>query len=706
MKIIETVASVTANGRLTASVSDLTAGQYKVAVHVEEPALSTNAPLFSDIQNHWAKPFIEALAAKKIISGFPDGTFKPNNIVNRAQFAALASNAFSLLAKRQPIQFTDIPAGYWAAAAINKTYVMGFLSGYPNQQFRPNAGISKAQVIVALVNGLEVQSPDAGSLELAGFYQDWSRIPSYAKTQVAIATEKGMVVNYPDLKRLEPNRSATRAEVAAMLYQALVQQGEMPAIASNAIVAPQSQSLQTVKTSHQREFRGVWAASVWNLDWPSKKGLSTAKQQEELIQILDRMASLNLNALILQIRPEGDALYASAVDPWSAWLSGTQGKPPEPFYDPLDFALKEAHKRNIELHAWFNPYRAKVSALSPANILPHIDAVHPTSVYPYGTQRWMDPGKPEIQNRTYNAILDVVRHYDVDGVHLDDYFYPYPIASEPFPDSPTYQAYRDGGGTLSLGDWRRNNVNQFVERLSQGIRATKPHVKFGISPFGIYRPNEPPGIQGLDQYDQLFADPKKWLAEGWIDYIAPQLYWRIDQTQQSYPTLLKWWTENNPRNAHIYVGNNLRSYGQPSWTFEEFEQQVAIARNQAANNALGNIFFNMAVFSANPDNINARFGQNIYPKPALAPVIPTVSAPPPPLPAGVRAGNGTISWNAAAKETVRAWTLYRSTAGSWELVEVFPASTTSASVSPGTYAVCAVNRIAQESEGVAIALPQ
>jgi uncharacterized lipoprotein YddW (UPF0748 family) len=703
MKTIETIATVAADGTLTARVSDLPPGQYKVVLNIEEPALTPAPPHFSDIQNHWAKAFIEALAARGIVTGFPDGTFKPNQTVNRAQFAAILAQAFKLPSKRPPIKFTDVADNFWAAPAINKAYEMGLLSGYPNQQFRPLAEVTKVQLLVSFVNGLEIQLPEADRIDLAKLYQDWGSIPTYARRQIAIASGKNMVVNYPNLRLLEPNRAATRAEVVAMLYQALVETGRVEQIDSPYIVPPPS-LFPTVKVSHQREFRGVWVATVWNIDWPSKRELTSAQQQQELLQIIEKAADINLNAVVLQVRAEGDAIYASNLEPWSHWLTGIQGRAPNPLWDPLEFAIDECHKRNLELHAWFNPYRAKTNSHSAPNASTHIIVENPGTVYSYGNLSWMDPGVKVVQDKTYEVILDVVRRYDIDGVHLDDYFYPYPANNQAFPDSATYQAYKNAGGTLSLADWRRDNVNKLIERLKKGIAAVKPHVKFGVSPFGIYRPGEPPGIVGMDQYNTLFSDPKKWLAEGWLDYIAPQLYWQIDQAQQSYPVLLKWWTENNPKGSHVYIGNNLQRLGQPLWPFEEFKNQVDLTRQSASKLALGNIFFSMQTLSSDRDSVNAKFKQQLYAKPALVPAIASLNAPPPNVPSGVKASNGKLTWNAAPSDNLRAWTLYRQQSGNWQLVDVFPAATTTATLQPGTYALCAVNRIARESEGIVVTL--
>lgn len=451
---------------------------------------------------------------------------------------------------------------------------------------------------------------------------------------------------------------------------------------------------------HQREFRGIWVAAVSNIDWPSRRGLSATQQQAELIQILDQMQAMNLNALILQVRPAGDALYASAYEPWSSWLTGTQGQAPG--YDPLDFAIRESRKRNIEVHAWFNPYRARVSPNEQlaAN---HVSNRYPQYTYRYGNQLWMDPGAKAVQDWTYNVILDVVSRYDIDGVHLDDYFYPYPQSGVTFPDSKTYTAYRQAGGTLSLADWRRDNVNQLVQRLATGIRATKPHVKFGISPFGIYRPGQPAGIQGLDQYNALYADPKLWLQQGWVDYLAPQLYWRIDPPQQSYARLLDWWSQQNSLGRHIYAGNYLSQLDGKTWTKTEFERQVALSRQKATHNSLGNIFFSAKVLRDNRLGIQETFKNSLYPSPALPPTMPWLDNRPPAPPTGVQARAGQITWN-SGPGNVRGWTLYRQQGPTWQLVQILPAHTTRMAVPPGTYALQAVDRLANESAPIVVTL--
>jgi uncharacterized lipoprotein YddW (UPF0748 family) len=462
-----------------------------------------------------------------------------------------------------------------------------------------------------------------------------------------------------------------------------------------------NQMLTRVSLEHQREFRGTWVASVANIDWPSSPDLTVDQQKAELLQILDRMQSLNMNALILQVRPAGDAFYASELEPWSYWLTGQQGKAPVPFYDPLEFAIEESHKRNIELHAWLNPYRAQNASNYPlaAN---NMAQLYPEYAYQYGDLIWMDPGAKVVQDQTYNVIMDVVRRYDVDGIHFDDYFYPYPKPGISFPDYSTYDAYQRSGGTLSLADWRRQNVNQMIERLWQGIKSEKPDVKFGISPFGIYRPQKAPGIVGLDQYDSLYADVKLWLDKGWLDYLAPQLYWRIDPPQQSYPVLLKWWSENNPFRRHIYAGNFLSKLDGTSWPISEFERQVEISRKEADKLSLGNIFFSAKVIKENWLGFNERLRSNLYSQPALPPRMPWLDATPPEPPTGIQVSYGKISWNPAQSNEIRSWTLYQQRGNDWQLVKILNSNINSVSVTPGTYALCAVDKMANESAGLVI----
>lgn len=375
-----------------------------------------------------------------------------------------------------------------------------------------------------------------------------------------------------------------------------------------------------------REFRGVWVATVANIDWPSKPGLSASTQKKEMIALLDRCRELNLNAVVFQVRPMCDALYESKLEPWSSFLTGTQGK--SPGYDPLTFAVEEAHKRGLELHAWFNPYRAWNPSAKGDPAANHLTKTRPDLAKKYGKHHWLNPTSREVQDHSLAVILDVVARYDVDGVHLDDYFYPYPELENdkeiPFPDDDTWTAYQKAGGKLQRDAWRRDAVNQFVHRMYSDVKKAKPWVKVGISPFGIWRPGHPEGIAGFDQYAKLYADAKLWLNEGWVDYFSPQLYWPIKQEKQSYPKLLAWWAAENTKGRHLWVGNiPSRVTGKDKgWPAAEIADQVEVTRDQKG--AGGNIHFSMKPLMNNPGGV-ADVLKPLYRDTALVPASPWLS---------------------------------------------------------------------------------
>jgi uncharacterized lipoprotein YddW (UPF0748 family) len=483
-------------------------------------------------------------------------------------------------------------------------------------------------------------------------------------------------------------------------------------------IVSSSMSQETISLP-QREFRGVWIASVNNIDWPSRKGLSVQEQQQEIIQLLDLCTAVNLNAVIFQVRPAGDAFYASKLEPWSVWLNGEQGKAPDPYYDPLAFAVIESHKRGLELHAWFNPYRAGFTS-SPNFAANHISKKYPDLVYKYGDNYWMDPGAIEIKQHTLNVIMDVVRRYDVDGIHFDDYFYPYQVKGVDFPDSNTYSKYTADGGTLSLGDWRRDNVNWMVQQVNLGMLKEKPWVKFGISPFGIWQPKNPPEIVGLNAYETLYADSRKWLQEGWVDYLTPQLYWRIDSPGQSYPKLLQWWLDQNTRDRNIYPGNIFGGGGGRSTTSiattapnAEIINQVKITREKKA---LGNVFFSIKALVRNRSKLQESFQQEIYQHKALVPTMDWKrnNFPQPPVKVTRLEKKSNIiqlQWELAKSETepvaIWQWAIYRQVGiADWELIAVIPGSQTSYSDTLATetkptevkYAVTALDRLSNESK--------
>lgn len=426
-----------------------------------------------------------------------------------------------------------------------------------------------------------------------------------------------------------------------------------------------------------REFRGAWIATVANIDWPSKPGLPVAQQKAELISLLDRAAQLKLNAVIFQVRSACDAMYASPLEPWSEYLTGTQGKAPQPFYDPLAFAIAEAHKRGLELHAWFNPFRARnFQAKSPA-AADHISRTHPELVRKYGGELWLDPGEPAVREHVLRVVMDVVRRYDIDGVQFDDYFYPYPKKNSygeemDFPDYATWKKYGNG---LSRDNWRRQNINQFIQSVYQNIKAVKPRVKFGISPFGIWRPKNPPQIQGLDAYAKLYADSRLWLASGWLDYCAPQLYWPIDQREQSFSALLQWWSEQNIKHRHLWPGLNAAGVGE-NFSANEIARQIQVVRRQPG--ASGEIFYHLRNLVDNP--VLAEIIRAEYPQSALVPASPWLDSTPPDKPkltvTNEKNSRLSVRWENSVGEPVWLWVLQFRVNGIWT-TQILPANQTS-----------------------------
>jgi uncharacterized lipoprotein YddW (UPF0748 family) len=379
----------------------------------------------------------------------------------------------------------------------------------------------------------------------------------------------------------------------------------------------------------QREFRGVWVATVENIDWPSKPGLTSEQQQREMIAILDKCLELNLNAVIFQIRTQADAFYPSKLEPWSEFLTGKMGQPPKPYYDPLEFAVNEAHKRGLQLHVWFNPYRVRVPSAKGKASKDHASIAHAKIVRDYGKYKWFDPGEPAAEKNFIAVLNDVVKRYDVDGVHIDDYFYPYQVKDDegktvPFPDDESYKRAVAKGEKLDRDDWRRQNVDHLIHRMYDEVKKTKPWVQVGISPFGIWRPGNPPGIVGLDQYSALYADARKWQQEGWLDYFTPQLYWSVDSKGQSYPKLLAWWSEQNAKKRHLWPGNFTSKIrrkpregsDEKTWTADELIRQIEATRSTPG--ATGNVHFSMKAFLHDYDGINAKL-KNLYAEPALVP---------------------------------------------------------------------------------------
>ena len=447
-----------------------------------------------------------------------------------------------------------------------------------------------------------------------------------------------------------------------------------------------------------REFRGAWVATVSNIDWPSKPGLPAKEQQTELIAILDRARLLKLNAIILQVRPACDALYPSALEPWSEYLTGVMGRPPSPRYDPLAFALKECRKRGLELHAWFNPFRVRHPSGKSAPALNHISRTQPGLVKPYGAYQWLDPGERRSQAHTMNVILDVVRRYDIDGVHLDDYFYPYQKKDGQgriidFPDTASWRAYQNAGGKLDRNERRRQTINHFIRTLYANVKREKPWVRVGISPFGIWRPGHPKPIRGMDTYEQIYTDSRKWLREGWLDYCAPQLYWPIQPPAQSYRLLLDWWTEQNAAGRHIWPGLASHKAG-AQYPPSEIPSQITLAR--ANRGVSGHLHYNMSGLMENQTLISS-IHNRVYQEVALPPAATWLDSSPPEQPSLRRAhadgsGGVELSWKERRGTERAARWLFQTRAGSTWTTQILPGSVHEHFLSPD--AAAAIDQVA------------
>ena len=508
--------------------------------------------------------------------------------------------------------------------------------------------------------------------------------------------------------------SARRGEVIE-LQPTAVNNG-FNTIAQQTYSVPRSTGYQPVNLTPPtmaREFRAAWISSVGENSWLNgKTGKTSAEQQAALLAMLDRAQQLKLNAIIFQVRPSCDTLYASSIEPWSEYLTGVMGRAPKPFYDPLAFVIEEGHKRGLEVHAWFNPYRAHhANAKSP--IAPnHISRKHPNLVRKYGSYLWLDPGERDVQDYSLRVVMDVVKRYDIDGVHFDDYFYPYrEYAGKDrngknidFPDDPSWKKYGVNTG-LSRDDWRRENVNTFIQRVQNSIHAAKPWVKFGISPFGIWRPGFPPQIKGKDSYDELYADARKWMQNGWADYFTPQLYWNIENPDQSFPVLLKWWSEQNTQHRHLWPGLDATKVAPDKWKPDEIAAQIRYTRQLSSP---GQIIWGMKNLMPSSSGLAEKLQSELYTSPALVPLTPWLAASAPTLnrPAlMIVAGKNSVKlgWRQTNATPVRAWILQRRINGNW-LTDVLPASRTDCELAglPEAIAITAVDRLNRTSEAAAV----
>lgn len=495
------------------------------------------------------------------------------------------------------------------------------------------------------------------------------------------------------------------AVACALLYTSLINNSCKTSnpVAVAATVAPAAKA--------SAEFRAAWVATVANINWPSKPGLSTKEQQQEAVQLLDFLQKHNFNAVILQVRPQCDALYKSNLEPWSYYLTGQQGKAPDPYYDPLEYWIEAAHDRGLELHVWLNPYRAhhkdgkEITEQSIVKTKPEL------AVYLKEGYWWLDPAKKGTQDHSSAVVMDLVKRYDIDGVHFDDYFYPYPSYNlgEDFPDNDSWAEYQRSGGKLSRGDWRRQSVNQFIERLYKQIKSEKPFVKFGLSPFGIWRPGYPESIGGFDQYDKLYADAKLWLNKGWIDYFTPQLYWQINTIPQSYPVLLGWWSGENTQKRHLWPGINV--YRDTLYkNVDETINQIMIARGMLPESK-GVVHWSISSVVRNTKLAEALL-TGPYKKPALVPASPWLDGRAPVAPSVTtepQQDQLKITWTPKDEKDAFRYVVYYQYGSTWNYeiqnrkdrtfsIKRTTADNTSKQIPLKAIAVTTIDRVGNESE--------
>ncbi len=468
-----------------------------------------------------------------------------------------------------------------------------------------------------------------------------------------------------------------------------------------------SDTATTTTPKAMREFRAAWIATVANINWPSKPGLPVEEQKKEAIELLDFLQQHHFNAAIFQVRPQADALYKSDLEPWSYYLTGQQGKEPDPYYDPLEFWVEQAHLRGIELHVWLNPYRAhhkdgkEISEQSIIKKRPELALFLKEGYW------WLDPAQQGTQDHSTAVVMDLVKRYDIDGVHFDDYFYPYPSynGGADFPDSISWKAYQQSGGKLSRGDWRRNAVNVFIERVYKEIKKEKPQVKFGLSPFGIWRPGYPESVEGFDQYDQLYADAKLWLNKGWIDYFTPQLYWPINRPTQSFPVLLGWWQSENTMQRHLWPGISV-GRDTSAKNVNEIMSQIMISRGMLPASK-GIVHWSISSVTKNPPMAKALV-EGHYKKQALVPASPWLDDTAPAAPVVTmdsKDDNITINWTHPDDKDVFQWVVYYKYGNNWNYsilgklnhFTVLKKTITDKNIKLNMIAVTAVDRTGNES---------
>lgn len=478
----------------------------------------------------------------------------------------------------------------------------------------------------------------------------------------------------------------------------------------------------STSTLPKYEFRGVWVATVANIDWPIKQGQSSEIQKNDFIRLLDDHQQSGINAIMFQIRPSTDALYGKGRELWSRFLTGKQGLAPAPYYDPLEFAIEECHKRGMELHAWINPYRATTDLIEANTNANHITRTHPGWFFSYGGKKLFNPGIPQVRDYIVQVILDIVRNYDVDGIHFDDYFYPYPEGKQILPDTATFRLF--GDGYTNINDWRRHNVDTLIHVLADSIHKEKKYVKFGISPFGIWKNKKTDSdgseTNGLEGFTTLFADARLWAQKGWIDYVNPQVYFPFGYAAAPYEKLVDWWS-NNSFGKHLYIGQAAYrvTENKPGWRDKkQLPNQIRYLRQNPC--VQGSVFFSSKSLTTNLAGVRDSLKYDLYRYKALQPVMPWLDNVPPQAPLALTSRilkNGHVSINWAQPlvsrdgETAYGYVIYRFNEG--ENIDIqnpanilkisFDKKTTyleDNSIRPGvryTYAVTAIDRLKNES---------
>ena len=516
--------------------------------------------------------------------------------------------------------------------------------------------------------------------------------------------------------------SATLGRGASLAAQ-VAPAGAQPATDASALVAP---------PAVPREFRAAWVSPIYDRgfrDWPSSTGLSPDAQRAELEKLFDDAAAIGLNAVILHVRVAADAFYPTKYAPWSVLLSGKSGVGPS--YDPLAFAVQAAHARGLQLHAWFNPFRAALPGVPGRAASTHVTRQHPDWIVRYGKQTWIDPGNPAARKYVLETILDVARRYDVDGIHLDDYFYPYResrtytrrvkkrrvrVTEEiPFADGRSWKRYGAGRGFTDRDAWRRANIDDFVQELYTGVKAIKPTMVVGISPFGIWRPGSPSGVTGLDSFGEIYADSRRWLQQGWVDYLAPQLYWQVDGAQDRFRALDSWWLTENPMRRFVWPGlYTSRVFGgNDSWPADEIQTQIATIRDARPNaaDAPGHVHFRLSALLADDARV-ARSLAGEYAQRALVPAFTWLGSSPPASPSIATTPASTMLSILSGDGPAPRWWLIqvRSAGGAWT-TKIQPGSSTQLAVesvavpNPNEVAVTAVSATGVESEPAIVAWP-